>query len=72
MLFAQVARTVHFFGAFVVRRNRGVEYQDPADYGVPELPNWAVSKTENGGPALSATADTEPFIRADQPVSVRR
>ncbi len=46
-------------------------YRDPADYGIPTLPGWTVSRTENGGIAFHAT-DGEPFIRADRPVSIRR
>lgn len=47
-------------------------YEDPVEYGIPELPTWAVTQTPSGGVALSATPDSEPFISAEQPTTVRR
>jgi hypothetical protein len=42
----------------------------PAEYDIPELPAWQVSRPECGGIAFAA--DGEPFIAADHPVSIRR
>jgi hypothetical protein len=47
-------------------------YRDPADYGVPELPEWTVRRTECDGISLAEDDDSEPFISADRPVRVRR
>ncbi|SEH66223.1 hypothetical protein SAMN05192561_1245 [Halopenitus malekzadehii] len=47
-------------------------YREPTDYGIPTVPAWAVSRTEDRGIALAATADADPFIRADCPMPVRR
>lgn len=43
----------------------------PKDYGIPELPNWAVS-TERGGLSFARCEDEEPFIVAERPMEVRR
>lgn len=48
------------------------QYNDPSDYGIPELPTWTVSRTAGSGIALAVTADADPFIRAEQPMKVRR
>lgn len=47
-------------------------YKDPEDYGIPPLPAWSVSRTGSRGIALAANANADPFIRADQPMKVRR
>lgn len=47
-------------------------YNDPADYGIPTLPTWTVSRMDDGGIALAANPDADPFIRAEQPVAIRR
>ena len=44
-------------------------YRDPADYGVPELPNWEVCR--DGGAVAFVSGDDEPFIAAESPVTVR-
>jgi len=46
-------------------------YRTPADYDVPIVPAWRVCRSERGGLAFAA-ADSEPFIAADRPVTVRR
>ncbi|MDF9744387.1 hypothetical protein [Natrinema salsiterrestre] len=48
------------------------QYNDPADYGIPTLPPWTVTRTDRGGIALAANADSDPFVRAEQPMTVRR
>jgi hypothetical protein len=47
-------------------------FREPADYGVPELPDWTVRRTEGGGLALARDAESEPFVSAADPVTVRR
>jgi hypothetical protein len=47
-------------------------YRDPADYDVPELPSWYVSRPEDGGVALATDPASEPFVAAENPVRVRR
>jgi hypothetical protein len=42
----------------------------PADYGIPELPGWRVSRPDRGGIALAT--DGEPFITAEHPATARR
>lgn len=46
-------------------------YGDPAEHGVPELPNWEVSRN---GDRLSFVAEegSEPFISAENPGRARR
>jgi hypothetical protein len=44
--------------------------RDPADYDVPELPDWGVRRPACGG--IAFVADGEPFIVAEQPTTVRR
>lgn len=46
-------------------------YRDPADYGIPMLPDWTVSRPDEGAIAF-ATGDDDPFISAAHPVPVRR
>jgi hypothetical protein len=46
-------------------------YHDPEEYGVPALPEWSVTRTEDGL-AFSESDDREPFIRAENPMRVRR
>lgn len=46
-------------------------YRDPEAYGIPDLPAWDV-RTEDGRLAFAASAETEPFIRAERPMRVRR
>jgi hypothetical protein len=48
------------------------QYEDPEDYGIPTVPTWAVSRTDSRGIALAVNADADPFIRADQPMKIRR
>jgi hypothetical protein len=45
---------------------------EPAEYGIPELPTWRVSRDDDGGLAFAAEGDDEPFIAAESPVRVRR
>lgn len=47
-------------------------FEEPADYGIPTVPSLTVSRTDDGGIELATDADTEPFVRAEQPVDVRR
>jgi hypothetical protein len=47
-------------------------YNDPEDYGIPTVPTWTVSRTDNRGIALAANAHADPFIRAEQPMKIRR
>jgi len=47
-------------------------YDDPADHDIPALPTWDVSRTDCGGVTLAATPDADPFVRAEQPMAVRR
>lgn len=42
-------------------------YGDPADHGVPELPEWRVSRTD-ARLSFVAEAGSEPFISAENPV----
>jgi len=46
-------------------------YRDPADYGIPELPDWKTCRLDCGGLAF-ADADGEVFIVAEDPATVRR
>jgi len=48
------------------------QYGDPADYGMPALPGWSVRRTCKGGIALAKDDASEPFIRANAPMKVRR
>jgi len=47
-------------------------YYEPEDYGVPELPDWTVARTDCEGLAFARDVGEEPFIRAERPVQVRR
>lgn len=47
-------------------------FNDPADYGIPPLPEWTVYKEAGGGMALGAAEHDGVFIAADTPVTVRR
>ena len=49
-----------------------VRSRDPADYGIPPVPEWAVFRMQNGGLALSVLDEEEAYIAADDPVAVRR
>lgn len=45
--------------------------REPAAYGIPELPGWR--RLDDGdGFALAQAGSTEPFITAQQPMTVRR
>lgn len=48
------------------------QYYDPTDYGIPELPEWTISRPHEAGVAFAETSDAEPFISARQPMRVRR
>lgn len=48
------------------------QYYDPSDYDIPALPAWAVTRPDAGGIAFAADDGEPPFIRAEQPVRVRR
>ncbi|MFB6224675.1 MAG: hypothetical protein ABEH86_13515 [Haloarcula sp.] len=48
------------------------QYYDPTDYGIPELPEWTVSRPHEAGVAFAETSGAEPFISARQPMRVRR
>ena len=45
-------------------------FNDPADYGIPELPDWTVYRDEDGTLALGEAGDR--FLSAGSPVRVRR
>lgn len=47
-------------------------YREPAAYGIPELPAWDVRTGPSGALAFAESADSEPFVRAERPVRVRR
>jgi hypothetical protein len=47
-------------------------YHEPAAYGVPELPEWTVSRVDEDRLAFAADGETEPFISAGDPMRVRR
>lgn len=47
-----------------------VAFREPAAYGIPELPVWTVCECD--GLALADSPESEPFIRAAQPVQVQR
>jgi len=48
------------------------QYADPVEYGIPTLPDWTVYTLDSRGMALAESDGTEPFIRAEQPMTVRR
>jgi hypothetical protein len=48
------------------------QYGNPADYGMPALPEWSVRRTDASGIALAEDDVSEPFIRAETPMKVRR
>jgi len=45
-------------------------FSEPAEYGVPELPDWEVRREDCG--ALVIAADDQAYIAAEQPMRVRR
>jgi len=47
-------------------------YRDPADYDIPELPEWAVTQPDDGGIAFADRDRNTPFISAARPRRVRR
>jgi len=47
-------------------------YQDPSDYDIPALPDWASGRDAAGRFALADSAADEPFIVAEEPVEVER
>ncbi|RKD98146.1 hypothetical protein [Halopiger aswanensis] len=47
-------------------------YREPAAYGIPELPAWHVRSSVSGSLEFAVSADSEPFLRAERPVRVRR
>jgi hypothetical protein len=47
-------------------------YRDPADYGIPTLPAWTVTRTACGALSFAADDESTPFISAEHPVRVRR
>lgn len=46
-------------------------YHAPEAYGIPELSEWSVTRTSDSV-AFAESEDAEPFIRAGNPVRVRR
>ncbi|MXR42637.1 hypothetical protein GRX01_14990 [Halobaculum sp. WSA2] len=46
-------------------------YDDPADHGIPELPEWGVGRT-GGRLSFLPEEGGEPFISAGNPVRARR
>jgi hypothetical protein len=46
-------------------------YADPEDYGIPALPDWRVVRDDDGL-ALAEEGESDPFIRAERPMRVRR
>jgi hypothetical protein len=47
-------------------------YHEPVEYGIPELPEWTVRRTEENGLTLAEDGETAPFISAGDPMRVRR
>jgi hypothetical protein len=47
-------------------------FHEPADYGVPPLPEWTVYKEAGGGMALGAEDGDGVFIAAEDPMDIRR
>ncbi|WP_276259791.1 hypothetical protein [Haloglomus litoreum] len=47
-------------------------FRDPADYGIPSLPEWTVYHGDGGAMALGPEDGDGVFIAADDPVPVRR
>lgn len=53
-------------------------FRTPADYGIPELPAWRSHRDDGGVAFVAADADAdgepdaEPFIAAENPITVRR
>ncbi|MFA1610838.1 hypothetical protein [Halobellus rubicundus] len=45
-------------------------YGTPADYDIPELPDWHVDRPDYGG--ITFTAGDDSFITAERPMKVRR
>lgn len=45
--------------------------REPAAYGIPELPDWRLLDA-TPGMALAEAGHAEPFISAEQPMTVRR
>ncbi|GCF15364.1 hypothetical protein Harman_32990 [Haloarcula mannanilytica] len=48
------------------------QYNDPEDYGIPTLPKWTVLQSESSGIAFAENPESDPFIRSEQPMKVRR
>lgn len=46
-------------------------YADPEAYGIPALPDWRVVR-DGDGLALAEEGESDPFIRAERPMRVRR
>ncbi|XVH33746.1 hypothetical protein ACNS7O_17535 (plasmid) [Haloferacaceae archaeon DSL9] len=47
-------------------------YNEPKDYDIPTLPEWTVLRGNCCGIAFAGRDDADPFIRADQPMKIRR
>ena len=47
-------------------------YHEQEEYGIPAIPDWTVVETDRNGVAFAENDETEPFIRADEPMRVRR
>ncbi|XVH32143.1 hypothetical protein ACNS7O_02875 [Haloferacaceae archaeon DSL9] len=52
-------------------RNR-IGHYDPVDYDIPDLPVGTAVRTDRAGLAFARNDEDDPFIRAENPVRVRR
>jgi hypothetical protein len=48
------------------------QFYDPADYGIPDLPEWVEGRDAEGRLVFADPDTGEAFIRAENPTKVRR
>jgi hypothetical protein len=48
------------------------QFYDPADYGIPDLPEWVEGRDAEGRLVLADSETGEAFMRAENPTKVRR
>ncbi|RXK48342.1 hypothetical protein [Halorientalis pallida] len=48
------------------------QFYDPADYGIPDLPEWVEGRDAEGRLVFADADSGEAFIRAENPAKVRR
>ena len=48
------------------------QFYDPADYGIPDLPEWVAGRDAEGRLVFADPDTGEAFIRAENPTKVRR